>query len=177
MSKDINRLCKNLLSCQTCRDKEGGRQWRESLRKAFRLPNDETDFECPHGLPWGCGPQTEAQKEAKEKKGFRAIVLDGEETILGLGTVIPSSRRHEHHTGILDFLVHPNYANRTSEMLDRLDQDCGLDHLTVYVEVNEENKRRTLERAGYKKHATLERQLCIGSDYFDLVSYRKHFNR
>jgi hypothetical protein len=59
--------CKSRFHCQTCRDKEGGREWRESLRKAFLLPNDETDFECPHGLPWGCGPQTGSQKEYQEK--------------------------------------------------------------------------------------------------------------
>lgn len=64
----VSETCKCKLHCQTCRDKEGGRQWRESLRVAFALPNNETDFECPHGLPWGCGPQTEAQQEAKEKQ-------------------------------------------------------------------------------------------------------------
>lgn len=62
---DYNCTCK--VNCPTCRDKDGGRQWRELLRKAFRLPNDETDFECPHGLPWGCGPQTELQIEHKAK--------------------------------------------------------------------------------------------------------------
>ena len=114
-------------------------------------------------------------EEKKEKKGFRAVVLDGEETILGLGTVIPSSRRHERHTGILDFLIHQNYTNHMSEMLEKLEADCELEHLTVYIEKGEEEKRRVLEQAGYKKLSLLERQLKIGTESFDLVMYRKTF--
>jgi hypothetical protein len=113
-------------------------------------------------------------EEKKEKVGFRAIVLDGEENILGLGTVIPSSRRHEGHTGILDFLVHQNYADRTGEMLEMLEDGCELDHLTVYIEKGEEDKRQFLEKAGYKKLSFLENQLKIGDEYFDLVKYRKY---
>lgn len=47
------RHCLSRKHCATCRDLEGGRTWRESLRKAFTLPDDATDFPCPHGLPWG----------------------------------------------------------------------------------------------------------------------------
>ncbi|MBT4483502.1 MAG: GNAT family N-acetyltransferase [Candidatus Latescibacteria bacterium] len=114
-------------------------------------------------------------EEKKEKKGFRALVLDGEETILGLGTVIPSSRRHEGHTGILDFIVHPNYSGHADEMLKTLEEGCELEHLTVYIEKNEEDKRRLLEHAGYKKLAFLEKQLQIGNEALDLVMYRKNF--
>jgi GNAT superfamily N-acetyltransferase len=114
-------------------------------------------------------------EERKEKKGFRAFVLDGEETVLGLGTIIPSSRRHEGHTGILDFLIHQNYAGRMSEMLEKLEEGCELEHLTVYIEKNEQDKRSVLEKAGYKKLALLGKQLMIGSDTYDLVMYRKKF--
>ncbi len=44
--------CKLRVHCETCRDLKGGHNWRESLRKSLTLPNDETDFECPHGVPW-----------------------------------------------------------------------------------------------------------------------------
>jgi len=114
-------------------------------------------------------------EEKKEKEGFKAVVLDGEETILGLGTVIPSSRRHEGHTGVLDFLVHQNYAGHTGEMLEELEADCTLEHLTVYIEKNEEDKRALLEHAGYKKLTTLEKQLKIGEEAFDIEMYRKGF--
>ncbi len=44
-------VCADLVHCKTCRDKEGGRSWRESLRNAFLIP--ETDFECPRKNKWG----------------------------------------------------------------------------------------------------------------------------
>jgi len=70
MKQAIEKLCAPRLHCPTCRDLEGGRQWRGSLHRAFKLPNDEVDFECPHGLSWGCGPQTESQKkyQAEQEK-------------------------------------------------------------------------------------------------------------
>ncbi len=45
--------CGSGAHCGACRDLDGGRPWRESLRVAFKLPGDETDFECPRGLSWG----------------------------------------------------------------------------------------------------------------------------
>ncbi len=39
--------------CPTCRDLEGGRTWRASLRNGFALPGDAVDFPCPHGGGWG----------------------------------------------------------------------------------------------------------------------------
>ena len=49
----IEPICRTRLHCPTCRDLEGGRAWRESLGKAFKLPEDAPDFECPHGIEWG----------------------------------------------------------------------------------------------------------------------------
>jgi GNAT superfamily N-acetyltransferase len=113
------------------------------------------------------------REEQKEKRGFRALVLDGEETILGIGTVIPSPRRHEWHTGILDVLIQQNYFGHAGELLARLEDKCELDRLTVYVEKNEEAKRCLLEKKGYKALALLERQLDIAGQSFDLVLYGK----
>lgn len=44
--------CELRAHCKTCRDLKGGNKWRESLKQSFVFPNDETDFECPHGVPW-----------------------------------------------------------------------------------------------------------------------------
>lgn len=112
-------------------------------------------------------------EEKKEKKGFRAVVLDGEETVMGFGTVIPSSRRHEGHHGVLDLLVHPNYADREGELLARLTEGCELDHLTAYAETGEERKRHLLEQTGWSRIALLERHLFIEGRYYDLMMYRK----
>ncbi len=108
-----------------------------------------------------------------DREGFRAMTLDGEETILGFGTVVPSSRRHEGHTGILDLLIHPLYANLWPDMLDALERDCGLERLTVCAADSEAEKIRAFERAGYREVARLERQVKIGMDYHDLTVYEK----
>ena len=118
-------------------------------------------------------PEFYTLRQQENKEGFRALVLDGEETILGFGTVMPSSRRHEGHTGVLDILIHPNYASRTNEMVGMLEADCALERLSVYLEDSEEEKRHAFERAGYRKVARLERQLKIGREYYDLARYRK----
>ncbi len=44
--------CAGRIHCATCRDLEGGRVWREKLTAAFKLPDGEIDFVCPHGVPW-----------------------------------------------------------------------------------------------------------------------------
>ena len=112
-------------------------------------------------------------EERKDKEGYRAVVLDGEETILGLGTVIPSSRRHEGHTGVLDFFLHPAYFDQAAGMIDRLTEGCELDHLAAYIEKNEDDKRELLRQAGFTKAADLSRQLVIADEAFDLEMWRK----
>jgi hypothetical protein len=52
--------------CCTCRDKEGGRAWREALGKAFELPPGAPDFACPHGLEWGATPERVAAARVPE---------------------------------------------------------------------------------------------------------------
>jgi len=40
--------------CATCRDtSKYGIRWRRNLQKLYKLPNNDTDFECPWGLKWG----------------------------------------------------------------------------------------------------------------------------
>ena len=114
-------------------------------------------------------------EERKAKKGYRALILDGEETILGLGTVIPPARRHEGHTGVIDIVIHPAYRELMPEMLERLEENCELDHLTVYFEEHEEYKKELYERAGYKKIACLDNQLKIDDASYNLLVYRKAF--
>ena len=44
--------CNSHAHCKTCRDRQGGRKWRENLAAAFELPADAPDFECPAGIAW-----------------------------------------------------------------------------------------------------------------------------
>ena len=48
----LTNHCKTKVHCKACRSKEGGRQWRTSLKKMFQLPEDNVDFECPWGEAW-----------------------------------------------------------------------------------------------------------------------------
>lgn len=50
-------FCRGQNHCPTCRDIEGGREWRESLGKVFKLPGGIVDFECPEGFNWGDTPE------------------------------------------------------------------------------------------------------------------------
>ena len=43
-------VCASRVHCDTCRARHAGRTWRKTLRRAFRLPED--DFDCPEGKRW-----------------------------------------------------------------------------------------------------------------------------
>ena len=36
-------------ACKACRS---SRRFREQLAQSFSLPNDDVDFDCPHGVAW-----------------------------------------------------------------------------------------------------------------------------
>lgn len=46
-------ICASGRHCQTCRDLEGGRQWRIDLAMVRMVPDDAPDFTCPRGVEWG----------------------------------------------------------------------------------------------------------------------------
>jgi len=46
--------CRSHAHCRTCRDRKGGRRWRESIVRHFKT--DGVDWPCPDGLKWGCAP-------------------------------------------------------------------------------------------------------------------------
>ena len=48
-----NLTCKSVVHCVSCRDKKGGRLFRESLAAVFVRPEGAPDFVCPHGKKWG----------------------------------------------------------------------------------------------------------------------------
>ncbi len=113
-------------------------------------------------------------EEDRAKKGYRSVVLDGEETILGFGTIIPSSRRHEDHIGIIDILIHPSYKDRSLDMLEKLEDNNELDQVFAYTEENEKEKMELFESAGYEKLTPLKKHLKIGDESFNLVLYKKN---
>ena len=54
-------ICRTQAHCATCRDREGGRSWRESVMAAFIVPPADSarpavDWLCPRGHAWGDRP-------------------------------------------------------------------------------------------------------------------------
>ncbi len=113
-------------------------------------------------------------EEDRPKKGYRSVVLDGEETILGFGTIIPSSRRHENHLGIVDIFIHENYKEHSKAMLEKLEENNELEIAYAYVEENEKDKIELFESAGYKKLTMLEKYLIIADESFNLLLFKKN---
>jgi hypothetical protein len=71
----LSGTCGTRAHCETCRDPARA-PWREELRKAWALPEDKTDFDCPHGKPWGWQPSPEDQerraRQANEQRARKA---------------------------------------------------------------------------------------------------------
>lgn len=51
----LSVLCMGGRHCETCRDRDGGREWRRGLSVAYELPANAPDFECiaREPRPWG----------------------------------------------------------------------------------------------------------------------------
>jgi hypothetical protein len=68
----LTNHCKAKVHCKTCRSPQGGLNWRRSLKKMFKLPDDNENFDCPWGVPWGDDAQKSAPVE--QHKEPKAIV-------------------------------------------------------------------------------------------------------
>ena len=68
--------CTSKAHCRKCRDKNGGRKWREQVAKMCGGPND-ADFACPNGYAWG---SDHGKAPAKPKVKYHA---DGRVTVNG----------------------------------------------------------------------------------------------
>lgn len=102
-----------------------------------------------------------------------AVVVDGQEMILGFGTVIPDTHRHQTHRGTLDAFVHPHYAERLADLLDTLHQRTPLESLIAYAAPDDEERCRNLESLGYVAIGRVTAALKIGAQTHDLMMYEK----
>jgi GNAT superfamily N-acetyltransferase len=118
-------------------------------------------------------PEFYTLRRGAEREGFRALALDGEETVVGFGTVMLSERRHEGHIGILDLLLHENYGRHAPDMVEALEEGCPLERLLAFAEEHEQGRRRLLERMGYRAVGRLEGHLRIDEGRYSLVIYEK----
>ncbi len=163
--------------------------FKEGQETALRsmLPDDQCDicalFNADHNCIvkhylLGCylGSYFEGEfyslKRMEGTKGFRSTILDGEETVLGLATVLPSDMRHQVHRGVLDWLVHPQYADRVPDLLDDILGNCELKSLDVFADPGDTDRLNLLERNQFKEIACLPWQVQIDDRSFTLKQYR-----
>ena len=109
----------------------------------------------------------------EERPGFRAVVLEGEETLLGLATAVPSTRRHEGHRGVIDVLVHPAYAMHGAGMIAALHEQTELESLVACAGEQDEGRRSMLDAAGYRVIGKLARCLRIADRTYDLLMFEQ----
>lgn len=76
-----SQACAGRRYCQQCRDKDGGRKYREGWAQNFELPAGKTDFDCPFGIPWGFKPEVNFIT-AGEFKGESSPTLRAERTAI-----------------------------------------------------------------------------------------------
>ncbi|MBT3344192.1 MAG: GNAT family N-acetyltransferase [Gemmatimonadetes bacterium] len=113
------------------------------------------------------------RRYGEERPGFQALVLEGEETLLGIATVVPSSRRHAQHRGVVDLLLHPNYAGHAADLLATLHEKTDLRSLNAYAGVHEPERQSMFETAGYRRAGKLTRHLRIAAQDYDLEMFER----
>jgi len=60
-------ICRQGQLCKVCRDTASGADIRQLLQSFFVVPGGVSDFECPHGKPWGYTPSAAEQAILTER--------------------------------------------------------------------------------------------------------------
>jgi GNAT superfamily N-acetyltransferase len=110
---------------------------------------------------------------AKARPGFRAVILEGQETLLGLATVVPSARRGETHRGVVDVLVRPGFADHGGAMMAALHEDSALEVYTAYAGEGDALRCALLEGAGYTVVGRLAGWLRFSDTSCDLLLFER----
>lgn len=113
----------------------------------------------------------------RECPGFRAFVLEAEQCLVGMATCVPSTRRHEEHQGIVDVLVHPNYADQAPALICALHEQNELTSMVAYAGERDYQRIRALETAGYQLAGQLTGHLRIAAQEYDLLIYQRQQER
>jgi len=82
--------------------------------------------------------------------------------------------RSQSHVKTVDFLVHPNYFSEAAELLKALVEklsDGKAGKLQAYAAATDRSRVKILRPCGFKREATIQDQLRIGSRKIDLEIY------
>ncbi|MFB0504520.1 MAG: GNAT family N-acetyltransferase [Candidatus Bathyarchaeia archaeon] len=110
------------------------------------------------------------------KEGNICLVLeDSEKRMVGTAYTSSLHTRSQSHVKTVDFLVHPNYFAEAAELLKALVEklsDGKAGKLQAYAAAATDRSRTEILRlCGFKREATMQDQLRIGSKKIDLEIY------
>lgn len=75
------------------------------------------------------------------------------------------------HLRVLEFLVHPNYAENAPQLIAATALDCGAAQLVAYASALDVSRCEALEEAGFEQEAILRNALQDAESEFDLYMY------
>jgi GNAT superfamily N-acetyltransferase len=109
----------------------------------------------------------------EQNERLKTLVLDGEETILGFGSVTPRPHYLQSHRAMVDVLVHPNYASMAGEVLSRLESMTDCERLNAYAGPDESHRIHLLTSMGYKPVREWPACLNVNARDISLLEYEK----
>jgi len=96
------------------------------------------------------------------------LVLQNEQTIVGIASLMRADFPHHSHVAAVDFYVSPEFAPKAAELLDAcLARREELGAEIVYAMRVDEHKRGVFERLGFRTKAVLPRHYKVRDRYFD----------
>jgi GNAT superfamily N-acetyltransferase len=109
------------------------------------------------------------------KEGNICLVLeDSRKRMVGTAYTSSLHTRSQSHVKTVDFLVHPNYLSEAAELLKALVEESGdgkAEKLQAYAAATDRSRTEILRLCGFKREATMQNQLRIGSQKIDLQIY------
>ncbi len=115
------------------------------------------------------------RKDQNER--LKTLVLDGEETILGFGSVTPETHYLQTHRAIVDVLVHPNYGSMAGEILSRLESMTDCERLSAYAGPDESHRIQLLTSMGYRQVREWPAYLNVNARDIPLIEYEKQLQQ
>jgi len=115
----------------------------------------------------------ELLERLEKNRHVRTLVLDGEETVVGFGTLAPLEHYLQQHRAVIDFLIHPNYLAYARQFVSRLESATTCERMSVFSGPHEAARIEVLEGLGYQPVRTWRAFLKDGQASYDLVEYEK----
>jgi L-amino acid N-acyltransferase YncA len=113
-----------------------------------------------------------------KKHNFGFVLENSRHRVVGTAFSSSLQAESQSHVRIVDLLVHPNYLQESTQLLQILCDKLGsekTEKLQAYASAKDDSKVKTLRACGFRKEATMRRQLRLGEEKVDLQIYSKSF--